>query len=137
MILTGHEHSPETADVTRNDHTRSIISGGVLQDNDDPRTSSFITIRLDLDRKARSTVTFRYSEAGFYERINPSDAKDFAGNLARLGRPFELQESHLAELDNIRFVVHHPQKQFLNLSDVFVYPDLLIVDEPTTTSTRR
>jgi hypothetical protein len=137
VILTGHEHSPETADITRNERIRALyIAGGVLQD-DDPANSSFVTIKLDLQQKTRATATFRYMEAGFYKRESSTDAKVFVGNLARLGRPFELREEFRHRLDDLGFVIHHPRKQSLTLSDVFVYPDLLIVDEPATDGPRQ
>lgn len=138
VILTGHEHTAETFALVRDDASSSLyVSGGVLRDSQSPYESSFVILKLDPKARTRSTVIFRLNEAGFYERTKDEVLQPFAGNPTRIGRPFELRPNFVKVLDELGFVVHHTRKQFLTLPDVFLYPDLLIVDEPTTSANAR
>jgi predicted phosphodiesterase len=136
IILTGHEHEPETVDITRDGVNSTLyVSGGVLQESLSPSISTFVVIKLDLLENTRATVTFELTESGFYQQAKSCPTRQFPGNPARLGRPFDLNDVFSKELDDLGFVIHHPRKQFLTLRDIFVYPDLMIVDEPSTPKT--
>lgn len=138
VILTGHEHAPETVALVRDNTISSLyVSGGVLQENGSPQESSFVILKLDLKARTRSSVILSLNESGFYERMKDSLLQPFDGNPARFGRPFELRPEFVKTLDDLGFVIHHARKQFLTLPDVFIYPDLLVVDEPTTGDTTR
>ena len=129
MIMTGHEHTPETVDLTRDGTTKSLyISGGVLQDSENPFKSSFIVVSIDPETSIYSTVTFVYNERGYYKNAAECSS-DFSGNPARLDRRAQLSNEFLQELDALGFNIHHSRKQILTLTDVFLYPDLLHVDE--------
>ena len=137
VILTGHEHSPEVVSVTRQGTASSLyVSGGVLQDNDRPSESSFITVHLDMHRKTQSTVQFKLNLHGFYERENPTEPHEFRGNPARIGRPFDLAPTFEKELKDLGFPIQHSGRP-LSLADIFTYPDLLVVDEPASSESRQ
>jgi predicted phosphodiesterase len=137
MIMTGHEHTPETVSLTRDGATKALyIAGGVLQDSDNPSKSSFMVIHIDPEQSTYSTVKFQYNDRGYYENAIECSA-DFSGNPARLDRRAQLSAEFMEELNALGFNIHHPRKQILALTDIFLYPDLLHVDDATNQHSRQ
>jgi hypothetical protein len=118
VILTGHEHSSST-------YTKE---GGVLQENDDPTSSSFNLIVVDLKSETQEVNHFAWN-GKLYEPVNEVVAQPFVRNKYRLRGEFELAHEFEEVLNDPDATYTHPHKDLIRLDDVFIYPEVVELDE--------
>lgn len=123
LILTGHEHDPET---TRSEVLEGpeldYLEGGVLHDTDDPSNSAFNIVTLDVQKGE-----VEYKQLCFtgdaYETTKRGE-KDLIANPYRRDRQRALKNDFKNWLDELEDPFSHPRVSDLRLSHIFTYPDL-------------
>lgn len=137
IVLTGHEHDPcirnqEGLGGERN----AYVEGGVLQDRNDPVSSSFNAFVFDIEASKQKLSVFRLDN-GTYLPANSATAgregfglewRDYHLNRARQVGSFLLKDSFQQALDDPGAHLTHQYRGPLKLSDIFVFPDLRQVD---------
>ena len=129
VILTGHEHSATTYTKTGlTGEQNEYIEGGVLQESGDPASSTFNVIVIDLASETQEIRTFVWNGA-LYEFVNDVSPQPFIRNKFRLRGEFELADGFEDELNDPEATYMHPQKDRIRLDDIFIYPDVVELDE--------
>lgn len=131
LVFTGHEHYQNVGETHDVHSSPSIfVEGGVLFETADQGVTSTFNLML-LDLNDQRYVSALYSWNG--ERYLPSVDDSEWGSLRPLpskgDQRYPLTESFAAQLDDpgARFI--HPAKKSLSISDIFVWPDLLFLDD--------
>lgn len=131
LVLTGHEHYQNVGETQDVHSSPSVfIEGGVLFDKSDQgETSTFNLVLIDLQDERY--VTGLYSWDG--ERYCPGVDESEWGSLRPLPskglQRYPLMDQFAAELNDPGARFSHPAKKSLNISDIFVWPDLLFLDD--------
>ena len=131
LVLTGHEHYQNVGETQDVHSSPSVfVEGGVLFETADKgETSTFNFVLIDLNDERY--VTGLYSWDG--ERYCPGVGESEWGSLRPLPskghQRYPLTEQFAAELTDPGARFSHPAKKSLSISDIFVWPDLLFLDD--------
>jgi calcineurin-like phosphoesterase family protein len=137
VILTGHEHSASTYVKTGlTGEQNEYIEGGVLQESNDPTTSSFNLVVVDLDKQSQEIHHFEWN-GELYELANEVVPQAFVRNKFRLKGEFEPNSAFEQILNDAEAAYTHPYKEKIQLDDVFIYPDCFELDEKHSKTTNR
>lgn len=129
LVLAGHEHLPES--YSRGDFSgreAAFIEGGVLQEESAGRAaSSFNLLTVCTTTKA---VTHRVYERGA-DRYTETKNKSwtFDAEPAKHQRHRLLDDKCRAFLTSAGATFRHPRKPILSLDDIYVFPELLDLDD--------
>ena len=111
------------------------LEGGVLQDPNDRRPSSFNVLVVELEDKSQRIHRFSWSkkDARYQEDAQPMTLA-FLRNAFRFRNTFVLSPAFEQVLADPGANYSHPAKSPVNLDDLFIYPDFRLVpkitDEP-------
>lgn len=129
IILTGHEHVSDTYVKTgKIGEQNEYIEGGVLQEHNDPHSSAFNIVVVDLTLNTQQSYSLCW-EKDIYEVANEPVVQPFIRNRQRLRNDFQLSDEFETFLNDPEAVYSHPHKDRVTLEDVFVYPDCRELDE--------
>jgi hypothetical protein len=123
ILLTGHEHQPSLWTAHANDRLAQLLEGGVLQQTGDANLSSFHTLSLDTTSSELQHRTFTWAQT-VYVGTAPKQLAWAQPAVHSSAIKLNLQEQHLAYLEDTGNVLTHPRRDILRLSDVFIFPDL-------------
>jgi hypothetical protein len=125
LVVTGHEHqsSGRTADDAV-DGECAYIEGAALQMRDDPLSSGFNFIEIDL-----TTDRFKYTpyclKEGHYSPSSTSmEWRHYRALPKRQASDLSITESFRATLLDPGATLKHPSGIALTLEDIYVFPDL-------------
>lgn len=131
LIFTGHEHFQnvsETSDL-RSSPTVSI-EGGVLFEAKAPEHSTFNSVVVDLDTKQYTTELFSWDGNRYVAEVD-NEAWGSLRPLPVKGRPtYELNVEFAKTLSDPGANFSHSAKKFLTIDDIFVWPELRLLDDP-------
>lgn len=137
LILTGHEHIPDSYRIARDAESEAdYVEGGVLQDSTNPDTSSFNIIFIKSEQGQREVVTFTRDSDGVY-RSGVSRERPLTKMKRLTANGFIFQKSFSLVLDDPGANITHPYKERISLSDIFIFPDLRLLDANHTRETTR
>jgi hypothetical protein len=125
IVLTGHEHSSsatQSQNIYNGTHIEHI-EGGTLQDSHNKEHSKFNLILLDIKNKKHDILIFDWQEDYYSKTIK--EAIDVPANHKCL---FQLKSAYKQNITSLGLKVNHPRKDDVILEDLFVYPDLRIID---------
>lgn len=122
LILTGHEHTPNFEKRLNNENNIDQFHGGVLQDSNEKKNSSFNFILINLDEKKVKLSKFNW-ENHIYKEIEESDWMDcfqkktiFEHNISNKFNKWLCD----AGADYL-----HPRKRGdITLNDIYIHPEL-------------
>lgn len=125
IILTGHEHTQSSSQRKniQNGNQTEHIEGGTLQDSFNKDISKFNLILIDLKSMGQDIFVFEWKEE-FYEKIVqenlpvPSSTKTL----------FKMKQDYVNLIASLGLKINHPRKENTELEDLFVYPDLQVID---------
>lgn len=124
MVMTGHEHTLNTNLVTDLQHRSSLfLEAGAL---DEDGHSAFGVILLDIDMETVAPETFTWDGECYRPPksfANWSNAQPIPKRRPKNG--FHLTERAKAWLEALDASFSHPEREVIQLSDVFVSPDLI------------
>jgi len=129
LILTGHEHILDKREIKSGEARNTYLEGGVLQDLGDPGRSEFHVLLIDASHKKQRHIEFSWTGAQ-YEPLDNADPEQYhlweelQQNARRLSETFRLTPDFAAYLENPEINLTHRVRGTLQLSDIFVYPDL-------------
>lgn len=125
IVLTGHEHSSSATqrqNIYNGTHTEHI-EGGTLQDSHNENKSKFNLILLDLANKKHDILVFNWN--GDYYSKTIKESIDVPTNNKCI---FQLKPNYRDKITSLGLKVNHPRKDNIALEDLFIYPDLKIID---------
>jgi 3',5'-cyclic AMP phosphodiesterase CpdA len=125
IILTGHEHE---GDFYRKDRVTGerteYLEGLVLQDSANLQVSLFNVLVIDLVKQTQEVHIFCWGRSGRYEREDTPYCIPFQRNRYRLQNEFILNDTFKEFLKDPEAPFTHPEREYIVLDDLFVYPDL-------------
>ncbi len=128
VVITGHEHhSSHYLKVRKSTEQNLYIEGGVLQNIEQPDESTFNYVKIDTVNKSFNCKSIGLI-AGIYEPITNESEHRFLRLRQLVRNNFELTNEWKIWIEQIGTDFQHPRKRNLNLSDLFVYPDLRKLD---------
>jgi len=125
IILTGHEHVTSASkqyNILKADEVE-YIEGGILQDSYDETVSKFNFLSIDLETKKHDIFTFEWDKE-FYNRIINEDILLPTCNKVL----FQLDRDYLKKISSLELKLNHPRKDDLELEDLYVFPDLKVIE---------
>lgn len=133
LILTGHEHDASSRAQQVSTGERNLyVEAGALQDSSSPGDSTFNAFVLDLAARKQKMARFVW-EGERYVLLGGSDAAgdgfglvwdDFQVSRLRGRDAFEIAPAMREFLDDPGVNLAHRSRAMLQLSDLFVFPDL-------------
>ena len=128
VILTGHAHLPDEYEKRRRSQEQNIyLAGGVLQDPEDPKTSTFNVVRISAGADDFGCQTYSWTGSR-YEPITDVYSHRYHRLRQPLLRGFQLAKNWEEWLDEVGTDYRHPRCHDLKLSQLFEYPDLQRLD---------
>lgn len=124
IIITGHEHEQNVGENfdAESDHS-AYIEGGVLQAEDEYTSPSFNIIELDLSEDHYSCELHVWNGSIFVPRETAA-WQDYRPLPHKKNNELSLTKDFFKKLDDPGGAFTHSGKQDLNLSDIYVFPDL-------------
>ena len=129
VVFTGHEHEASGSSRISPETTVEYVEGGVLFYHKEPDHSSFNAVVVNPRAKTFWTGSVAWEpREKLYLVSGQPHAVPFLRNQSLLRSEFELSASAMDWLRDPGATYSHPRKEMLELSDVFVYPDLREVE---------
>lgn len=127
IVMTGHEHTFSAKKESLIDTLEHIeyIEAGALQDSSNQDNSSFNLLTIDLQNNKQDILEF-YFKSGMYLKKNSYCDITLPFNKKSI---FKLKEAYKRLLNTMGLKVTHPYKSNLLLEDIFIYPELQVVND--------
>jgi hypothetical protein len=127
IVMTGHEHTFSAKKESPIDTLEHIeyIEAGTLQDSSNQDNSSFNLLIIDLQNNKQDILEF-YFKSDMY--IKKSSCYDITLPFNKKSI-FKLKETYKDLLNTMGLKVTHPYKSNLLLEDIFIYPELQIIND--------
>jgi hypothetical protein len=127
VIFTGHEHIGNVGENTDIESGHSaFVEGCVLQDELSPQNSAFMIVEFDLDNETYRSVRFEWTN-DLYEIDEEGSWEDYRNIPIKASNPFDIQKSFAEVLSDPGANFKRLSAHALTLSDIFVFPDLVLV----------
>lgn len=127
IILTGHEHDSSYYEkLFTEDERPHYIEGSLLQNSGDSE-SGFILLAIDLDQQLHKVIEYSWSKNMFVPMIEPDWQRLERGRALKL-EEFENNQKFASFLADPGAEFSHPEVAHLQLADIFVYPDIDVVN---------
>ena len=126
ILLTGHEHGQDAFQIeTYRQEVIQYLEGGVLQDSNNPKKSSFNAIVIDLESCKQKLVQFSWDK-DIYRRkfVDDEDYTDFQLNRIRKTGHFEISDKYYKYLNDSGASLVHSEHGRLKLDETFIDLDL-------------
>jgi hypothetical protein len=120
ICFTGHEHESNAGSNHDSETGRTLfVEGSVLQDRGDPNVSGFNASLIDFNDNTLQTTEFALYEEG-YRCVAPP----FCQTITPPSNSAILSTKWTEFLSDLGSNLTHPTKAHLNLTDIYVYPEL-------------
>ena len=132
IVMTGHEHTFSAKQESLIDTLEHIeyIEAGTLQDSSNQNNSSFNLLTIDLKNNKQDILEF-YFKSDMYVKKNSYCDITLPFNKKSI---FKLKETYKDLLNTMGLKVTHPHKSNLLLEDIFIYPELQIINDSSSKS---
>jgi hypothetical protein len=132
LILTGHEHFQNVVETSDLQSSPTVtVEGGVLFEPGSPSHSTLNVVMIDLDSKQYLMELYSWNGIKYLAEID--DTEEW-GSLRPLptkgGQEFHLRKEFISELNDPGANFSHSAKKTLALDDIFVWPELRLLDDP-------
>lgn len=129
IIMSGHEHTHSSTITSDNANNQTInLEAGALGPEDIEK-STFSIIKIDLIKKRFAQEIFKWHETMYLPANGIAVWDAFMPLPEGKSNAFNITEEMQLRLERLGASFSHPELDALSLSDVFVYPDLLELDE--------
>ncbi|GBG12988.1 DNA repair exonuclease [Novimethylophilus kurashikiensis] len=133
VVFTGHEHTANYGENWDPSTNESIyIEGGVLQAGHHPDESSFNLVTIDLSQEQYRCERFSWDGARYYPTDGAESWSTYRKYVVKQRSEFEISAEFLAELNNPGANFSHPSIPKITLDDIYVFPDLRLIDDAPT-----
>lgn len=124
--LFGHEHHQEArrSEDMLNQRVNTSLSGKIFNNNQKPNESGFYFISIDLKTQTGIVNHFDLKDGKFYDEV-------FVNNITINNTntdSFLVKEVFLREMNEMKIPINIGDRKDLRLSDIYVYPDIEIID---------
>ncbi len=127
VIFTGHAHDSGQAVQTRiTGEMNEYLEGGTLQEANTNK-SEFNVLVVDLDAKRQKVVQYAWRR-NIYGEKETSNWFPFIRSKFVQRHEFANNQTFSRCLNDPGASFRHPRKDILNLEDIFVYPDLRVLE---------
>lgn len=131
LIFTGHEHFQNVGEITDLRSSPSIfIEGGVLFEDKYPQHSTFNTVIVDLESEQYSTELYSWNGERYLPEIDNEEWGSLRALPVKGRQAYDLNPDFLKSLTDPGANFSHSAKKNLLIDDIFVWPELLCVDDP-------
>ena len=131
FYLTGHEHIKSKSKTTDlEDNITYKVEGDVLQDSESTNESGFNLINIDLEKTRFQIHNYKWSGERYNESEKSSDWNSFERGAPKVNNPFQITNEFKESLNEIGANFSHPNVSKVKLSDVYVYPNLELLNQP-------
>ncbi len=127
FIFLGHEHDGKEFMKKYKNNEVIYIKGGPLQESEDDDKSTFNFLIIDSDIKSYKNVTYNFNEDIYYPNDNVGWIP-YMDMIKSRGKKYSLHNEHISFLTDVGINLNHPRKDKLLLQDIYVYPDLEIIN---------
>ncbi|WP_082702589.1 STAND family AAA ATPase [Pseudacidovorax intermedius] len=131
VIFSGHEHFQNA--VENNDLKNSIsvsIDGGVLFEKGSPDQSTFNTVLIDLETQHYLTELFSWDGKRYSSQVDDGEWGSLRPLPTKSRAIYELEPEFSRSLNDPGANFSHSAKKDLEIDDVFVWPELRLLDDP-------
>lgn len=131
LIFTGHEHFQNVIETNDLRSSSSVsIEGGVLYEATNPDVSTFNIVIVDLASKQYLMELFIWNGSHYLPQVDDGEWGSLRA-LPTKGRPtYDLQSEFAKSLEDPGANFSHSAKKNLEIDDVFVWPELRLLDDP-------
>ncbi len=136
FILTGHEHDSDTYKVIDAKGRFSDYLEGGLFNKEGSDQSSFNAIVIDAETRTSQFIQFIWSQ-GNYNLVTRTPRNSVQNRYS--DSSFIPNQEYMKKMDSLDYNFHHPRKDPLQLSDIYVNPDLdriLVTDKMSYSNVR-
>lgn len=131
LIFTGHEHFQNVGEVSDIRTSPSIfVEGGVLFDPSARDYSTFNIVTVDLVSEQYSAELYRWNGTSYLAEVDNEEWGSLRALPVKESQRCELTPEFVASLKDVGANFSHSAKRNLLLDDVFVWPELLWIDDP-------
>lgn len=128
ILFSGHEHYGDHFLKTRKSSEQNLyVEGGILQNHERNHESTLNIVKIDRENKIFRCKSYSWNGQSYEEKTEESVHR-FLRLRQEVRNRFELTEDWNYWLKQIGTDFRHPRTTELELSDLFVYPDLLKLD---------
>jgi len=126
IVLTGHEHVHTAKKESPIDTNQYIeyIEAGALQESSNADNSSFNLLILDLKDKKQDIFEFNWN-LGIYVKNDTHCNIPLPFSKKTI---YQFKEEYKKKLNTLGLKVTHPTKENMSLEDIFIYPDLQVIN---------
>jgi len=131
LIFTGHEHFQSVVETNDLRSSASIsIDGGVLFEEGTPNQSTFNLVIVDLATKQYVTELLTWNGSHYLAQAGDEEWGSLRALPTKGGPIYELQTEFAKTLRDPGANFSHSAKKELEIDDVFVWPELRLLDDP-------
>lgn len=131
VVITGHEHETDLYIKSRPSGEQSeYIEGGVFQDSQNKFHSEFNILEIDVKNEVQYIHCFQWTKKNRYEEKEKSASLPLLRNSYRLRKEYSLKDEFEEFLNDPGAKFTHREKEVIYLDDIFIYPDLRLIDFP-------
>jgi hypothetical protein len=131
LVFTGHEHFQNVGEIADLRSSPSIfVEGGVLFEEKSPEHSTFNTIVVDLNSEQYSTGLYSWDGEHYIPEIDNEEWGSLRALPVKGRQGFELNPDFHKSLTDPGANFSHSAKKSLHIDDIFVWPELLCMDDP-------
>jgi len=131
LILTGHEHFQNVIETSDLQSSPTVtVEGGVLFEPGSPSYSTLNVVVVDLDSKHYLTELYSWHGTKYLTDVDTEEWGSLRPLPTKGGQQFQLKADFLASLTDPGANFSHSAKKKLTLDDIFVWPELRLLDDP-------
>ena len=123
IVITGHEHLPDSYTTERSGGLVRFIAGQALFDTK-AKTNGFNVIAIDIAEQQWALTTLIWDRSAYRQSEQGRSKGSFIRNEALADQGFANSPAFLSELTDVGTGFTHSRKE-LRLNDIFVYPSLV------------
>jgi len=129
IVISGHEHQGNVGVVHDAEAEKSaFVEGCVLQEANNLQSSSFNIVAIDLESSRFSSTQYVWN-GKLYAAIDEGSWSDYHDLPVKQSSLFPLCSEFQEVLDDPGAFLKHPAGINVTLSDIYVYPDLMKVND--------
>lgn len=119
LVIYGHEHDKGRSKAIIQQKQNIVFCGGKAFNISELEKTGFSYYEIDLNDKSINTKSFNFSN-----NIYEVEFEDSHKIVAKNKRNFVISENFEEKISNLNIPLKHSKKDKLQISDIFVYPDL-------------
>lgn len=124
IVISGHEHLGNVGEISDTESEKSaFVEGWILQGEQDLSDSSFNVVVVDLNQSQFKSMRHAW-DGTRYVASEEGSWSDYHDLPAKRSNAFAISTSFQNLLDDPGAFFKHPGCGNINLSDIFIYPDL-------------